>query len=92
MLRSDMQTKFDEYLDFPCDFTFKIMGVNNHTLEDEVLSVIQNLAPGDYAPKTRPSSKGNYKSITLVVTVTSKQHIETLYTEIGSIEDVRHVL
>lgn len=87
-----MQTKFDEYLDFPCDFTFKIMGLNNHTLEDEVLSVIQNLAPGDYVPKTRPSSKGNYKSITLVVNVTSKQHIETLYTEIGSIEDVRHVL
>ncbi|MEE1672628.1 DUF493 family protein YbeD [Agarivorans aestuarii] len=87
-----MQTKFDEYLEFPCDFTFKIMGVNNDTLEDEVLSVIQGLAPGDYSPKTRPSSKGNYKSITLVVKVTSKQHIESLYTQIGAIEDVRHVL
>jgi putative lipoic acid-binding regulatory protein len=53
---------------------------------------MQKLAPGDYAPKTKASSKGNYESVSLVATVTSKEHIESIYTELGSIADVRYVL
>ncbi|CAG8998121.1 MAG: hypothetical protein CENE_00058 [Candidatus Celerinatantimonas neptuna] len=87
-----MNTKFDEYLEFPCPFTFKVMGIANETLEQEVLSVIQRLAPGEYSPSSKLSSKGNYRSVTLSVRVTSKQHIEQLYQELGAIDDVRHVL
>ncbi|NOU52560.1 YbeD family protein [Pseudoalteromonas sp. JBTF-M23] len=92
MVNPVKNTKFDEYLEFPCPFTFKIMGVANVSLTDQVLSKLQVMAPGDYAPKVKPSSKGNYESITVVVTVISKEHIEQIYTEIGSLEDVRHVL
>jgi putative lipoic acid-binding regulatory protein len=87
-----MNTKFDELLDFPCPFTLKIMGVATPNLDADVLEVVQRLAPGDYSPKSRPSTKGNYKSLTLSVVVTSKEHIEQLYTELGALEDVRHVL
>lgn len=87
-----MNTKFDELLEFPCPFTFKIMGLATPNLEADVLSIIQKLAPGDYSPTSRPSSKGNYKSLTLSVVVTSKEHIEQIYTELGALEDVRHVL
>jgi hypothetical protein len=68
------------------------MGLANVDLTSQVLTVMQKLAPGDYAPKIKPSSKGNYESITLVATVTSKENIEAIYTELGSLEDVRHVL
>tara|TARA_Y100000588_G_scaffold97447_1_gene105820 strand:+ start:24912 stop:25190 length:279 start_codon:yes stop_codon:yes gene_type:complete len=85
-------TKFDEYLEFPCPFTFKVMGLANVSLTEQVLTVMQEHAPGDYTPKTKPSSKGNYESVTLVATVTSKEHIEVIYTELGSIDDVRYVL
>ncbi len=85
-------TRFDELLEFPCPFTFKIMGLANKNLTEQVLAVMQRLAPGDYAPNTKPSSKGTYESITLVATVTSKEHIESLYTELGQLEDVRGVL
>ncbi|WP_026960697.1 MULTISPECIES: DUF493 family protein YbeD [Aliagarivorans] len=87
-----MQHKFDELMEFPCDFTLKIMGVNNDTLEQQVLEVIQRLAPGDYSPKSKPSSKGNYVSLTLSVRVTNAEQVESLYREVGAIEDVRHVL
>lgn len=87
-----MNTKFDEYLEFPCAFTFKVMGIANDTLEAQILEVVQRLAPGEYAPKSRLSGKGNYRSITLSIRVTSKTHIEQLYQELGAIEDVRHVL
>ncbi|MGL4834917.1 MAG: DUF493 family protein, partial [Shewanella sp.] len=36
--------------------------------------------------------KGSYYSVTIRVTVTSKDHIETLYTELATIEGVRRVL
>ncbi len=85
-------TKFDEYLEFPCPFTFKVMGLANVELTSQVITVIQQLAPGDYAPKTKPSSKGNYESVTLIVQVTSKEHIEEIYTEVGRLEHVRYVL
>lgn len=92
MVKPVKDTKFDEYLEFPCPFTFKIMGVANVNLTDQVLAKLQSIAPGDYVPKVKPSSKGTYESITVVATVTSKEHIEQIYTEIGSLEDVRYVL
>ncbi|RUO25273.1 hypothetical protein CWE09_00605 [Aliidiomarina minuta] len=87
-----MQTKFDELLDFPCNLNFKIMGVASDNLTDDVLAVIQQHAPGDYKPQQRPSSKGNYVSLSVSVIVTSKEHIELLYREISALEDVRYVL
>lgn len=87
-----MQTKFDQLLDFPCDFTFKVMGLTGPGLQDEILEVVQKHAPGDYRPKQRPSSKGNYTSVSISVVVTSKEHVELLYRELSAIEDVRYVL
>jgi len=92
MVQPVKNTKFDEYLEFPCPFTFKIMGLANVNLTDQILAKLQTIAPGDYVPKVKPSSKGTYESVTLVATVTSKEHIEQIYTEIGSLEDVRYVL
>ncbi|KZN38915.1 DUF493 family protein YbeD [Pseudoalteromonas luteoviolacea] len=92
MVKPVKNTKFDEYLEFPCPFTFKIMGLANVNLTDQILAKLQTIAPGDYAPKVKPSSKGTYESVTLVATVTSKEHIEQIYTELGSIEAVRYVL
>lgn len=85
-------TKFDEYLEFPCQFTFKIMGLAQDDLVDKINVVLQQHAPGDYSPKVKPSSKGTYNSVTVSVKVTSKEHIETIYTELGAIDIVRYVL
>ena len=87
-----MDTKFDQLLDFPCQQTFKIMGVAHERLPQDVISCLQEHAPGDYVPKVKPSSKGNYHSISLSVTVTSKDHMETIYTELADLELVREVL
>jgi putative lipoic acid-binding regulatory protein len=85
-------TKFDEYLEYPCPFTFKVMGLANVNLTDQILEKLQPIAPGDYAPKVKPSSKGTYESVTLVATVTSGKHIEEIYNVISNIDDVRHML
>lgn len=87
-----MDTRFDELLDFPCFQTFKIMGVADEALPAVVINRLQELAPGDYAPSIKPSSKGTYHSLSLSVKVTSKEHMETIYTELTKLELVRVVL
>lgn len=85
-------TRFDEFLEFPCSFDFKVLGLAEPALVDKVMAVLQLHAPGDYSHTIRPSSKGTYHSMTVSVTVTSKEHIELLYTELGRIDIVRGVL
>lgn len=87
-----LDTKFDEILEFPCFQTFKVMGVADPSLPDVVISCLQQHAPGDYSPSIKPSSKGNYHSLSIKVKVTSKDHMETIYTEVSRLELVRFVL
>ena len=87
-----LNTKFDELLEFPCTFSFKVMGIADPQLMLDVLTVIQKHAPGDYSPTVKPSSKGTYHSLTIPVTVSSKAHIETIYSELNNLELVRCIL
>ena len=86
------KTRFDQLVDFPCHFTFKVMGVATATLPDQVVEVLQQHAPGDYSPSVKPSSKGNYHSVSVSVRVESQENIEILYRSLADIEDVRYVL
>ena len=87
-----MKTHFDELLDFPTVLNFKVMGVACDELPDLIIAEIQKHTPGDYVPKLRPSSKGNYVAVSVAVTVISKAHIERIYTTLNAIEEVRYVL
>ncbi|WP_299004988.1 DUF493 family protein YbeD [uncultured Shewanella sp.] len=87
-----LETKFDELMEFPNSFPFKVVGDACDTLADRVVAVVQKHAPGDYSPTTKASSKGTYHSVTIRVMVTSKDHVETLYTELAAIDGVKRVL
>jgi len=87
-----LNTHFDELLEFPCVFAFKVMGVAGPELMSDVIGVIQKNAPGDYAPTVKPSSKGTYHSLSVPVTVKSKDQIETIYNELNQLESVRYIL
>ncbi|NRA72557.1 MAG: DUF493 family protein [Gammaproteobacteria bacterium] len=89
-----MDTKFDEILDFPCDFGFRIMGLAQADLPDVVNVVFEQHIPGDYKqlPKVRVSSSGKYHSISYTVRVVSKDQIELLYKELAALDIVRYVL
>lgn len=87
-----MQTKFDELLEFPTVLNFRVMGIACDELPDLIVAELQKHTPGDYSPTLKPSSKGNYVSVSVAVRVTSKDHIETVYTTLTAIEEVRYVL
>lgn len=87
-----MKTNLDELLEFPCSFTYKVMGLAQPELVERVIEVIQRHAPGDYTPSVKPSSKGSYHSVSVTITATHIEQVETLYEELGNIDIVKVVL
>lgn len=87
-----MKTKLSELLKFPLPFTYKVIGLAQPGLVDQVVEVVQRHAPGDYTPQVKPSSKRNYQSVSITITATNIDQVETLYSELGNIEIVRMVL
>ena len=87
-------TKFDEFLEFPCAFTFKVLGVAHEDLVPQVIAALCSNMP---VPMIMPQRSNHpVKAITIQyqwsVTVRDKDHIELLYTELGRLELVRYVM
>ncbi|MEY4476379.1 MAG: hypothetical protein RL248_2146 [Pseudomonadota bacterium] len=87
-----MKTKLNELLEFPCSFTYKVMGIAEPQLVNQVMEVVKRHAPGDYTPQVKPSSKGNFHSVSITITATHIDQVEILYKELGDLELVRMVL
>lgn len=87
-----MDTKFDQLLDFPCMQTFKVLGIASEELPIKVVKCLQIHATGDLSPTVKPSTKGNFHSVSIRVEVTSKEHMELIYTELAKIDVVRMVI
>lgn len=81
-----------DLLTFPCKFTYKVMGYAKPELPDRVIAVIQRHAPGNYCPSVKPSGKGTYHAVSVTITATSIEQVETLYRELAEIDIVRMVL
>ena len=84
--------KLNELLEFPCNFTFKVVGEAKPELADEVLTVVQKNLPGDYVPKIKKSKNGNFYSVSITCYVQNISQVETLYKELSEIEIVKMVL
>ena len=84
----------DSLLEFPCDFPIKIMGATRDGFAQAVLDVVVKHAP-DFDAATmemRPSSNGNYLSLTCTVRAVSKAQLDGLYLELTAHPFVKIVL
>jgi hypothetical protein len=82
----------DDLWEFPCDFPLKIMGVAEEQLLLDVVEVIQKHVPGNYSPKIKPSSQGNYHAITVNIIAQNKPQLDALYRELHALELVKVLL
>ncbi len=84
----------ESLIEFPSDFPIKVMGVRSDDFAQVILQVVLRHAP-DFDGGTmemRPSSKGNYLSLTCTVRATSQQQLDALYRELSSHPLVKVVL
>lgn len=84
--------KLKDLLEFPCAFTFKVVGAKRDDLVEDVVAEVQKVAKGDYNPSVKESGKGTYHSVSITLQAENIDQIETLYTTLSKIDGVRMVL
>jgi len=82
----EVETLFE----FPCQFPVKAMGPCCEEIEAAVLGIIRrhvkDLSEG--AVTIKPSKKGNYTAITVMITAHSKKQLDAIYLDLTACEHV----
>ena len=75
---------------FPCDFPIKAMGKSDCNLDLIVVEIVRRHAPdlGEGAIYSRDSRRGNYTSVTVIVTATSRAQLDAIYQDLVDCEAV----
>ncbi len=70
-----------ELLKFPCRFPVKVMGLNSPEFAEHVEQLIRAHVEDDNPVEVqlRPSKAERYLSVTVVLTATSRQQMDTIY-------------
>ncbi len=81
-------------IEFPCDYPIKVIGESHPGFQDEVLTIVRRYDPTIALDKVkeRPSSKGKYSSITVLLWATGEPQIMSLFAELKNCAGVRLVL
>ena len=89
-----MPNPANSLIDYPSDFPIKIMGVMQDTFAQTMVDVVISHDPEFHAGKLemRPSTKGNYLSLTVTVRATSREQLDNLYRALSSHPMVKMVL
>ncbi len=68
-------------LEFPCEFSIKVMGVATPEFDAIVVEIVRQHAPdlGEGAVRTRPSSGGKYLAVTVTINAISKEQLDAIY-------------
>jgi len=84
----------ESLIEYPCDFPIKVMGAMQENFAQAIVAVVQQHDPEFTAEKMemRPSSKGNYLSLTVTVRATNREQLDNLYRALSSHEMVKLVL
>jgi putative lipoic acid-binding regulatory protein len=85
-----MSNEEESPLKFPCQFPIKAMGKSDCNLDLVVVEIVRRHAPdlGEGAIKSRDSAKGNYTSVTVIVSATSREQLDAIYQDLVDCEDV----
>ncbi len=89
-----MTPETESLITYPSDFPIKVMGAMQDGFAESIIAVVIAHDP-DFDPATvemRPSSKGNYLSLTTIVRATSRQQLDDLYRALTSHPMVKVVL
>ncbi len=84
----------ESLIEYPSDFPIKIMGAMQESFAEVIVEVVTQHDPEFHAGRMemRPSSKGNYLSLTATVRATSREQLDNLYRALSSHPMVKVVL
>lgn len=86
--------RLERLMEFPTTLPLKIVGVQNPEFEPQIAAILARVAPGTRLDEVerRPSSGGQYVSLTFMVPVDSRDQLEALHRELVAHPMVKVVL
>ncbi len=80
----------ESIMEFPCEFPIKMMGKDTPEFIAMARSLVEKHAGplGDDAVKTAQSSNGNFVSVTVTISASSRQQLDDIYEDLTAHEDV----
>ena len=83
-----------EIMQYPCEIAVKAMGRADSDFETIVVEIVRRHVPdlGEGSVSSKPSSKGNYLSVTVRVNAASREQMDALYHELSAHEAVAMAL
>jgi uncharacterized protein len=81
-------------IEFPCEYPIKVMGDASDSFQSEVLDIVRRHAPAVQHEHVRakPSAKGNYVALTIVIEATGLEQLELIFADLKGLPAVRLVL
>lgn len=84
----------DSLIEYPSQFPIKVMGIQNEHLVHEITLIAKKFDPSYDAStiELRPSSGGNYLGVTITITATSREQLDSTYLALTAHPLVKFVL
>lgn len=84
----------ESLIEYPSDFPIKVMGPTHDAFATTIHALVVNHDPSFHEGKmeVRPSSKGNFTGLTVIVRATSREMLDNLYRELSSHPMVKIVM
>lgn len=81
-------------IDFPCSYPVKVMGNASADFQRQVLEIFRRHAPSvsHEHVTARPSAKGNYMALTIVIEASGVAQLESLFADLKTLDSVKLVL
>lgn len=94
MTKPNGHHKQESVIQFPCDFTVKVMGKTDSHFEKIVLATVKHHFPkyNSAGIQKKLSKDKTYLSLSITVFATSKMQLDALYQELSSTKEVLMVL
>jgi putative lipoic acid-binding regulatory protein len=88
------QSPEESLIEYPSDFPIKVVGVMEDGFAQAIVELLVTHDPEFHAGKMdmRPSTKGNYLSLTVTIRATSRAQLDQIYRELSSHSLVKFVL
>ncbi len=84
----------ESLIEYPSDFPIKVMGPTHEAFAGAIVEVVVKHDPTFHEGKmeARPSAKGNYTGLTVIVRAISREQLDALYTELSGHPMVKIVM
>lgn len=81
-------------IEYPSDFPIKVMGPTHDDFAATIVDVVAGHDPTFHVGRmeVRPSAKGNYTGLTVIVRATSREQLDALYTALSGHPMVKIVM